>query len=186
MKTWLQIFLGIALLVLLSLGNNVRAQGTIIWNGPVITFTNLPGSDWTQAANQDHLTANVWLTRKTTKGLFNAASEGGFTHNVSPADTEWAFGLLANYATLTYANWETTYGGPGALAGNIVGQNAVLHLITDDIYVGLKFTAWGGSSGGFTYERTTLAVVPEPRATVLAILGALAWLRIVRQKKLRR
>ena len=46
MKTWLQIFLGIALLVLLSLGNNVRAQGTIIWNGPVITFTNLPGSDW--------------------------------------------------------------------------------------------------------------------------------------------
>ncbi len=186
MRTWPQIFFGVALLILISTGNRMFAQGSAVWNGPVITFTNLPGSDWTQAANQDHLTANVWLTRKITKGLFNAASEGGYAHSVSPADTEWALGLLVNSASLTYTDWETAYGGQFVLAGNIVGQNAVLHLITDDIYLAIKFTAWGGSSGGFTYERTTATAVPEPTTGALAILGGLSLLGTTLRKKLRR
>ena len=185
MKTWLKILFGIALLILLSAGNPVLAQGSLVWNGPLITFTNLPGSDWTQAANQDHLTANVWLTRKTTRGLFNAASEGGYTHSVSPADTQWALGLLVNYSSLTYTDWETAYGGQFVLAGNIVGQNAVVHLITDDIYFGIKFTSWGGSSGGFTYERTTATAVPEPTAGALGILGGLSLLGTALRKNLR-
>jgi hypothetical protein len=185
MRTWTQIFFGIALLVFISNSNQVLAQGSIVWNGPVITFTNLPGSDWTQAANQDHLTANVWLTRKITKGLFNAASEGGYAHSVSPADTEWALGLLVNSASLTYTDWETAYGGQFVLAGNIVGQNAVLHLITDDIYLGIKFTAWGGSSGGFTYERTTATAVPEPAPAILGIVGAAMLLGVSARRTLR-
>ena len=142
----------------------------------------MPGSDWTQAANQDHLTANIWLTRKTTKGLFNAASEGGYAFNSSPADTEWAFGLLAGYASLTYANWQTwAVNNPPAT----VGRDAVLHLITDDIYLGIKFTAWGGNGGGFTYERTTATAVPEPPGGMLGIVGALFWLATARRKIIR-
>lgn len=180
MKTWPTFFSVVALLVLLSAGNLVWAQGSIVWNGPVITFVNLPGSDWTQAANQDQITANVWLTRASTKGLFNAASEGSYTHFASPADTEWAYGLLANYATLTYASWENWNAGnpPG-----MVGRNAVLHLVTDDIYIAIKYDFWGGSGGGFTYERTTFASVPEPAASSLAILGALSLLATVSRKK---
>jgi hypothetical protein len=33
--------------------------------------------DPTQPANQDRLTANVWLTRENSRGLFNAAKEKG-------------------------------------------------------------------------------------------------------------
>src|ERR1051325_2857585 len=55
-----------------------------VWNGPTITFTKTDGSDPTAAANQDRLTANVWLTRGGAQGIYNAKQEAGFTHNVSP------------------------------------------------------------------------------------------------------
>jgi hypothetical protein len=162
-----------------------RAQGTIVWTGPVLTFTNLPGSDWTtQPENIDKLTGNVWLTRASKHGLFNALGEGGYTHNVSPAGTEWAIGLLANYASLTYTDWEACYGGQFSLASNIVTQGAVLHLITDDIYIGIQFTFWGGNGGGFTYERTTPLAVPEPGTGGLALVGVGLLLRCTGRQKL--
>lgn len=185
MKTRIPLSLLAGLVILFSHVTRAPAQGAIVWNGPLITFTNLAGSDWTQTANQDHLTDNVWLTRATSSGIFNAASEGFFTHNVSPADTEWAPGLLANYATLTYTSWEAAYGGPGILNSRIVGQDTVLHLITDNIYIGIKFLSFGGSGGGFTYQRTTIAPVPEPATSALAITGALALIGTVLRKKLR-
>src|SRR5690349_9473329 len=56
------------------------AEGAIIWNGPPFAYTQ-PSPDPTQPANQDRLTADVWLTRGTTLGLFNAAMEGFFTRH---------------------------------------------------------------------------------------------------------
>jgi hypothetical protein len=40
---------------------------------------------------------------------------------------------------------------------SMVNQNMVVHLITDDIYIDLKFTSWSSSSsgGGFSYQRST-------------------------------
>jgi len=186
MKTRIQLSLLAGLAVLFSHVTRAPAQGAIVWNGPLITFTNLAGSDWTQAANQDHITDNVWITRATSSGIFNAASEGGFTRGVSPADTEWAPGLLVNYASLTYTSWEAAYGGPGILNSRIVGQDTVLHLITDNIYIGIQFLSFGGPGGGFTYQRTTLAAVPEPATSALALLGSGALLGIAARKKLRR
>ena len=161
----------------------LAAQGAVVWNGPLLTFSNAPGSLWFLAANQDHLTANVALTRDTKRGLFNALSEGGYNSaNLSPADTEWAIGTLANYQSLTYNNWTDCYGGAGLLSTKILNNPSVLHLITDNIYLGITFTTWGGSGGGFVYERTTAAAVPEPSPVILASAGllllAVSWRRL--------
>jgi hypothetical protein len=39
----------------------------------------------------------------------------------------------------------------------MMNLDMVVHLITDDIYLDIKFTSWtgGGNGGGFTYERST-------------------------------
>lgn len=145
-----------------------------------MTFSNAPGSDWTQPASQDRLTDDVWITRSTLQGIFNAAMEGGYTHFSSPAGTEWSYGLLVNYASLTYTDWESWFGSRGNIY-SMIGQDAVLHLINDDIYIGIQFTYWGGNGGGFAYTRTTPAAVPEPTTTALALAG-LAMLAISRWK----
>src|SRR5262249_3414888 len=70
----------------------------VVWSGPAVSFAEPGGSDPTLPSSQDRLTDNVWLTRGFTQGLFNAKSEGGYTHNFSPAGTEWAYGQLSDYA----------------------------------------------------------------------------------------
>src|ERR1035441_5135542 len=98
-------------LCLATLSVPLSGQAVTVWNGPPITFTqaapypNPPG-------DRDQLTAHVALTRATpsgggTGGIFNAVVESAFTKGVSPVDTEWAVGALADYATLTYADWTT-------------------------------------------------------------------------------
>ncbi len=135
-----------------------------IWNGPEITFLQ-PAPKPTQATNQDRITTNVWLTRASSKGLFNAFSETNAT-SLSPAGTEWAFGELTNYATLSFTNWNALLN--GASPTTLVGQEMVLHLTDDDIYLGIEITVWGsGGSGGFAYERTT----PIINASVDGISG---------------
>ena len=52
----------------------------------------------------------------------------------------------------------------------MVGRPAVVHLITEDIYFSVDFLSWGGRSGGFSYERSTLSV-PEPSSSILALTG---------------
>src|SRR5205823_11701777 len=79
--------------------------------------------------------------------------ETSYTHFSSPQNTEWAYGSLASYNTLTYQNWESWN---GSNPPSMLLQNAVLHLISDDIYMSIKFTAWGGNAGGFAYQRSTL------------------------------
>jgi hypothetical protein len=147
-----------------------RAQGTLVWDGPTITYTQ-PDTDPTLPADQDRLTAAVWLTRGSSMGLFNAATETSYTHVLSPADTEWAYGELVDYSTLTYNNWETWN---GAYPPGMVGQDAVLHLISDDIYLSIRFTSWGVRTGGFSYIRSTPSLVPEPATFPLLGLGVVA------------
>ena len=147
------------------------AQGEV-WTGAAISFTNAPGSDPSQPANQDQLTGQVWLTRAGSKGLYNAAFEGGYTKFASPAGTEWALGALTDHAALTYTNWAWCYGGPGALLGNIVGADTVLHLVNEDIYLAITFTSFS-AGGGFTYTRSTPLATPEPPANLILLGGTL-------------
>jgi len=131
------------------------AQGTI-WNGPMTSFTKAGFAEFDQAANQDRITPNVWITRGDTEGIFNIKTESDYDKlgRTSPADTEWAMGTTSNLGSLVFDNW---YNAVGGTPPSMLNQNMVVHLITDDIYIDIKFTSWTGAvgGGGFTYERST-------------------------------
>ncbi len=126
----------------------------IIYTGDLITFTKPDGADPSDEANQDRITDNVWITRGNNGGqIYNAVTESASTQATSPADTEWALGTTADgIENLTFAEFRTTIQPKEA-----VDKDMVLHLITDDVYIDIKFTSWsqgnGGSGGGFSYQR---------------------------------
>jgi len=163
--------------ILLAFLTTSAFAAPIVWTGPVTTFTKAPFSDPLQAANQDRMTPNVWITRgANSQGIFNAKTELSYAGLISPADTEWATGTTANYGSLTYQTWESWaksfIGGPPST----VGVNAVLHLISEDIYLDIKFTAWsvgplggGPGDGAFSYQRSTPP--PENNPPVVAIMS---------------
>lgn len=126
-----------------------------IWQGETMTFTKENNADWTLEANQDRITDNVWITRANTQGIFNIAVEEDYEDFVSPVDTEWAFGTTEELGSLTFNTWELL---SDSNPPSTVDQNMVLHLITDDIYIDIKFTSWtgGGQGGGFSHERSTM------------------------------
>ena len=141
--------------------------GYTIWTGATLTFTKSSGGDPTLASQQDAITDNVKITRGNTGGqIYNivteaaanssvspAGTEWALGTSVSPAGTEWALGTLNDIANLTFEPFRAATGGKPK---DVVGQNMVLHLITDDVYISIKFTSWAtGRAGGFAYERST-------------------------------
>ncbi|HSU53467.1 MAG TPA: PEP-CTERM sorting domain-containing protein [Candidatus Dormibacteraeota bacterium] len=150
------------------------AASPTIWNGPLLSFTKANGANPSLAANQDRITGDLWITRSSSQGLYNAWDEGFFTHFSSPAGTEWANGTLANYSSLSYTDWNSWAKGVNPGPTGTVGIQAVVHIIPDDIYFSIKFTSWtsGGAGGGFSYLRST-ALVPEPSSLALLLAGSL-------------
>ncbi len=168
-------------LLALAMASPSGISAATIWTGPLFSFTVASGANPNLAANEDRLTTHDWITRGPSLGIYNAATEGGFSHYISPADTAWADGTLANYGSLTYHDWNTwakdMHGSPQAT----VGVPAVLHLLTDDIYLSITFISWtSGGTGGFSYLRSTS--VPEPTSFALGGLGA-ALLSLSRRRK---
>lgn len=141
----------------------LSGRAATVWTGPNMNF-----SQSTNAADQ--LTPNVALSRGANGPLFNsAAGETGPDYVNSPSNTEWAFGSLANYATLTYQPLAAIRNNsvPNFSAA-ILNQPMVLHLINEDIYLAVTFTSWGRFfSGGFAYTRSTPApVAPPPSVSI--------------------
>ncbi len=135
--------------VLLMAGS---AGAETVWTGPEITFTKPNGANWMLPENQDRITDNVWITRQNFFGIYNIAVEPGYSP-LSPADTEWAYGDAEDYEDLAFASWVNWAGNfpPGT-----VGQDAVVHLISEDIYIDIRFTSWSCCGfGGFSYDRAT-------------------------------
>jgi len=133
---------------------NATLNPNTVWQGSKITFTKEDNADWTQEANQDRITDNVWITRADYQGIFNIAVEDYYTFTLSPSDTEWAIGTTADIGSLTFQNWRDTI---EHYPPSLVNQDLVVHLITDNIYIDIKFTAWSenDTGGGFSYERST-------------------------------
>ena len=123
-----------------------------IWNGSNITFKKDDGADPSEEANQDRITDNVWITRGNNGGqIFNIKQESSSNKSNSPADTEWALGKLEDVADLEFDKFRNT-----VKPKDIEGKDLVLHLITDDIYISVKFSSWTeGKDGGFEYSRST-------------------------------
>ena len=125
--------------------------GQEIWSGYDLEFAKPDGADWTIPQFQDRITDTVWLTRQTAEGLFNFAIESEYATLVSPIGTEWAFGTTADIDSLTFDCWECiTDSSPRSL----IGRNAVVHLIDEDIFIDIRFTSWSCCrQGGFSYVR---------------------------------
>lgn len=144
----------------IEIGNGIitkKISATINLKDLRIVFTKVPFSNFNEAANQDRITDNVWLTRGEQRGLFNIKVESSYS-DTSPADTEWAEGTTAQLAsgTLVFTTWKEAIVKPAFFQG----KTFVLHLITDDIYLNIQFLQWtqGVNGGGFSYERS---VVPD-------------------------
>ena len=148
----------------LAWGTVATATPTV-WSGLSTSFSKLTGTDPLLPENEDHLTSHVALTRADIGGIFNSVLETSVDRDnrTSPLDTAWATDInnpsdtiqSSNWATLSFTTWNASYGSMGGVGANIVNRDAVVHLITDDIYLDLRFTAWGGNQGGFAYLRSS-------------------------------
>lgn len=130
----------------------VIQEGPTIWDGPNLTFTLIDGSDFRDTTSQDMITPRVIISRSVGGGqIFNIVTEDAASSMSSPAGTEWALGRAANLDNLTFAPFRSTVGNPQ----QVVGQELVLHLVEDDIYLDILFTAWSSGNNGFQYVRAT-------------------------------
>jgi len=147
--------------------------GTIYFPTPtdtIVTFTK-PNNAGTSV--NDKITDNVWLAREDTAGgLFNAILESAYDQNnyLSPLDVEWN----TNYTDATKNGWtnyenareriyDTMYiAFDYQIGNNIVGNESIIHLISDDKFYKLKASVWtsGGLGGGFSYTREEFTPTP--------------------------
>ncbi|MEM9328764.1 MAG: hypothetical protein AAGA85_24070 [Bacteroidota bacterium] len=118
-----------------------------------VTFAKANGADPNLEQNQDRITDNVWLTRGNSGGqIYNARVNSASNKQLSPVDTEWALGTVEELESLTFDTFRGTI-----QPKDVVGKDLVLHLITDDVYLNIRFTAWSsGREGGFAYIRDSL------------------------------
>lgn len=141
---------------LLLMTVSTRSNAQTIWNTGSFVFS------FTGAGQQDCITAQTCLTRTTV--LFNSVCETvagnqgcGYT---GPCNTEWSYGDIANWNSLTYTRLYAVNGGC-AQPPTWVGNPLVCHLIAEDIYMQLTFNSWTpGTNQSFSYTRTTLSTLP--------------------------
>jgi hypothetical protein len=111
------------------------------------------------------LAGKVVLNRANREVLYNTAAGETSAKAASPADTEWAFGSLSSFASLSYKSLESMRN--GNLAGVILNKPMVMHIISEDIYMFVEFRAWGQhGAGGFSYTRSTPAVAATPVVSI--------------------
>ncbi|WP_303318687.1 hypothetical protein Q4Q34_09525 [Flavivirga abyssicola] len=137
---------------------------TIIWSGPMVTFTKLDGSNWNLPENQDRITDDVWITRQNRWSIFNIA-QGDLTSRIRcndnsvdgsrPLLTRWARGNTSDLESLTFTPFFNGYVcGPGV---NLpFNQESVLEIYGEDIFIDLVWLSWSNrGAGGFSYMRST-------------------------------
>jgi hypothetical protein len=140
-------------LFVLTVSANMSARAATIWNGP--------NTGWAKSVatpSDPILPGVVVLTRGANEVMYNTVSEAGATVG-SPANTEWGFGTLANFSTLTYKTMDAWRASPGAapnFQAFILNKQMVMHIKSADIYMSIMFTNWGRfGSGTVGYIRST-------------------------------
>ena len=140
----------IAILSFLILtGTVLTSRAQTIWDAGSALFI------YTGSGDEDVITASTHLTRSTV--LYNAACEtiaGQQNCNLydGPCNTEWSYGNIVDWNTLTYGSWLDMN---GCAPPSMVGQPAVCHIISDDIYFQVIFISWNPlDNQPFAYIRT--------------------------------
>ncbi len=146
----------------------------VVWSGQIYHFEKTDWADWTLPEHQDRIRSSIWLTRASGSGVFNIALEDQSDGNggVSPLGTEWARGSAINWENLDFGTWFEFE--KGSTTDSLVGVDGVLHLITDDIYIDIRFESWTccGQGGGFSYVRALAPTTVDSKPTIpTALLG---------------
>jgi hypothetical protein len=130
--------------------------------GTLFTFTKT-----NYGSEVDYIDEGLAITRGDDQGIYNITVEPEYDRDtrISPANTEWnadGWNNLSNVTSRTYTTWRD------ALDTNvaaIVGQELIMHDLTNDKYWGVKFTQWtqgvdpmGAQGGGFAYTRQLIDV----------------------------
>ena len=126
-----------------------------------VVFTKADSVDWTLPENQDHITDNVWITRKHTQSLFNIAQEDGYSGNSgSPVGTLWADTTTTAAVSANYTSFVAMHGGS---TQSLIGDTVSLYLPQDGLYFDVTFLSFSGgnSGGGFSYSRTAVSTSIE-------------------------
>lgn len=143
-----------------AITNASTSPAPSIWskNDSTVVFTKADNADWTQAANQDRITDNFWLTRQDNRGLFNILNEFEYDGDFSPSGTRWGFGTTANIDTIAFKTWPDLHDGSPP---DLVGEDMVVYSIADNLVFDINFSSWTESDGGggFSYTRSK---GPEP------------------------
>jgi hypothetical protein len=137
-------------------------------------YTQTPAGQ-TTGSGRDTMTTGFAFTRPSNSKPFNAAVENGSNFSTSPTDSEWATATPTTMSDLTQATnlhfspfltWASTLPN-GPHLTRVINQPAVLHLINENIYISIQFTAWKMQGAGFAYNRSTPAAVqPAPTVSV--------------------
>jgi len=138
-------------LLIFAIKAAVPVSAATIWNGP--------NTGWAKSVatpSDPILPGVVVLTRGGNEVMYNTVSEVGPTVG-SPADTEWGFGTLANFSTLTYKTMDVWRAGANFnFQALILNKQMVMHIKSQDIYMSIMFTNWGRfGSGTVGYIRST-------------------------------
>lgn len=149
------------------------ARAQIIWNGPTINFSGGASALISVPPADVIIPGAVSLTRHGNGWLYNTNVDACAQCAAgTPSDTEWAFGALSDYASLTYETMDVLRANEanfdfGAILVTVPPSPMVLHLINQNIYIQVTFTSWPQHGvGTFAYTRTTPAAAPPPTPTV--------------------
>lgn len=149
------------------------ARAQILWTGPNTNFSGGASSIVSVPPADVIIPGAVSLTRHGNGWLYNTNVDACAQCAAgTPSDTEWAFGTLANFASLTYQTMDVIRAEDanfdfGAVLVTVPPSPMVLHLINENIYIQVTFTSWPQHAvGTFAYTRSTPAVVTPPKPTV--------------------
>jgi hypothetical protein len=145
----------------------------ILWSGPATNFVQAAYNPLGTAPPEADVIVPgvVSLTRAGNHWLYNTNVDLAGAQFGTPSDTEWAFGPADSVHTVTNYTYQSfdsfrNFNLSGVLTPN---KPMVCHLINEEIYFAVTFTAWPHGGGPFAYTRSTpgsVAPPPPPTPTV--------------------
>ncbi len=117
----------------------------------VVYFEKEDNADFSLAENQDQISENVAITRGANQGIYNIATEGGYSRYVSPEGTLWYDGLTIE--SMSGDHEEGIYSAFGSL-GDLPGNTLSMEIEETEQFFDVTFLTWSAiTGGGFSYER---------------------------------